>query len=381
MAGDGSIYRRDERTWVAQLSIGGRGRRRYVRRNVRTKAEAREALDELRTEHRAGVKRSRLTTGDYLERWVADVRNIRPSTRHGYSAAISYHLVPAIGHIRLFDLSPIDVEGMLTRLAPSMSPKMLANVHAVLRRALTHAARVGLVTRNVAGRDFVDAPSVRLGEPDALTHAELEALIDAARGDRLEALFVTAIGTGLRQGELLGLAWEDLDLDGGRLTVRHELARIDGRYVLADPKTDRSRRTVPLAPAVVQALRAHRDRMIGEGFIPTAPGPVFVNREGGALNGSWVTHHLYRLLERAGVRRIPFKNLRSTFASRLFDAGVPDRRVADLLGHTRVSTTQRHYISTVGASEVDAVEAVSALLSRESHESHATRGIAVGRGE
>lgn len=183
MGGDGSIYRRDERTWVAQLSIGSRVSRRYVRRNAPTRAAARAALEELKAEHRAGVHRSRITTGDYLERWVAEVRNIRPSTRRGYANAVAYHLNPAIGHVRLFDLSPLDVEGMLSRHSGTMSPKLLRNVHAVLRRALTHAVRSGLVTRNVASREYVDAPSVTVDEPEAFSTEEVRALLHALEGD------------------------------------------------------------------------------------------------------------------------------------------------------------------------------------------------------
>jgi len=384
MAGDGSIYRRDERTWVAQLSIGGRANRRFVRRNARTRPEARAALDDLKAEHRTGVRPTRLTVSDYLARWVADVRNIRPSTRHGYSSVIAHHLGPEIGGIRLSDLTALDVEGMLARLTPRMSAKHLRNVHAVLRRALTHAVRAGLVPRNVASREFVDAPAVTLDEPEALTADEVRRYLAAAAGDRLEALFVTAVGTGLRQGELLGLAWEDVDwgqaagatLSGepgsvgrpsgspgaGRLIVRYELARIDGAYRRVEPKTDRSRRTVPLAPVVAGALQAHRERLIAEGFVPTSTGPVFTSRTGGPLNGSWLTHHHYALLERAGIRRLPFKNLRTTYGSRLFEGGVSARRIADLMGHTREKTTQRHYIATAGASEVDAVDAIERLV-------------------
>lgn len=366
MSGDGSIYRRDDRTWVAQLSIGGRGSRKYVRRNARTKREAREALDELKAEHRAGVKRSRLTTGDFLEQWVRDVRTIRPATRQGYAAVIRTHLVPQIGHVRLYDLAPADVEALLTRLAPTMKPKTLRNLHAVLRRALTYAVRMGYVARNVAGRDYIDVPDAPPNEPEAFTREEVEALLATIRGERLEALFVTAVGTGLRQGELLGLSWQDIDLDGASVTVRYELARRDGGYVLTEPKTDRSRRTVPLAPEVVDALTAHRGRLILEGFTPVATGPVFVSPNGSPLNGSWLSHHFDRLTTAAGIRRLPFKNLRTTFGSRLFEAGVPSRRIADLMGHARERTTQRHYIDTSGAGTTEAVAAISGLLARES---------------
>ena len=118
---------------------------------------------------------------------------------------------------------------------------------------------------------------------------------------------------------------------------------------------------MPLAPAAVDALRRHRQRTMVEGFTPIATGPVFTNRSGGALSGSWVTHHLYALLERAGVRRAPFKILRATFSSRLFEAGVPDLEIAQLLGHTRTHTTRRHYIA-LGDRHASALEAIERMV-------------------
>jgi len=362
MAGEGSIYR-SGRWWIAQLSKGGRLTRSYERRKRLTRREAVAALEELKADRRGGVARIRQTTGDFLVGWVADVRNLRPSTRHGYATAIERHLVPTLGEIRLSELTPLDVERGLSRLAPGMSPKHLRNVHAVLRRALTGAVRGGLVPRNVAAADYVDTPRVPDREPDSLTGEEVRALLAAAAGEWLEAPIRLALGTGLRQGELLGLAWEDLDLVAGRIHVRRELVRRDGRYLRDELKTgSRSRRVLPLAPALVTALHEHRQRVIDAGLVPTATGPVFVTREGRPLNGSWCTHRLYGLLERAGVRRLPWKNLRTTFGSRLFEAGVPDRTIADWLGHRRTSTTHGHYIDTAGGAQERALEAVGGLI-------------------
>jgi integrase len=351
MNGEGSIYRRaSDGRWVAALSVGGREDRVIHRRYARTRAEARIRLDELRA---GETMTSTATVGDFLERWVSDARNIRPTTRSGYRAAITKHIDPTIGHLRLVDLTPLDVERMLADLQGSMSPKTLRNAHAVLRRGLGQAVRAGLIQRNVASREYVDAPKVTDSDPRVLTPDEERRLVAAAQGDRMEALIVTALGTGLRLGELLGLAWEDIE--PSRLRVRKELVYRDGRYHREDPKTPRSKRTVPLAPHVAAALAAHRDRLIAAGYVPTSTGPVFVNTTGGALSGSWVTHHFYDLLAAAKVNRLPFKNLRSTFSSRLYGAGVPDRTIADLMGHTKVRTTQKHYIATTPEQAIEAV--------------------------
>jgi len=400
---------------VAQLSIGPRSQRRFVRRTRATKRDALAALGELRT---AKQPPTRLTIGTYLTRWMADVRNLRPATRHAYANAIDYHLIPTIGEIRLSELSPIHVEHMLSLVGERVGPKTLRNIHAVLRRALAMAVRAGLLTRNVAAREFVDAPRVPAQEPRALSGDEVRRLLAACKGDRLEALFITAVATGLRQGELLGLAWEDLELEwaerkdagaetgipakdwpgviarrgsiprpsaikdprpdasgarqgrlaeregsgpenrglgntsgssilspSARVSVRRELVHLNGRYQRVELKTPQSRRAVPLTPSVAAALRAHRERVIAAGFVPTATGPVFTNQRGEPLSGSWLTHRFYRFCDQAGIRRLAFHRLRATYASRLAEAGVSETTVARLLGHARTYTTKQHYIA------------------------------------
>lgn len=385
--GTGSVYP-ERGQWVAQISVGPRGQRQKIRRTRRTRREAVQALAELRAE-RHPERPKRLTLSELLVGWVRDVRNLRPATRHAYANAIDYHLVPTLGHIRLADLSPLDVERALATIGERVGPKSLRNIHAVLRRALGQAVRAGLIDRNVASREFVDAPRVPSEEPRALSLDEVRRMLDALRGDRLEALYVLAVGTGLRQGELLGLAWEDVEVGepavsapsigeyrsrltddqelrrpfngsrslvvdrssrepgppSGMVSVRRELVRRDGRYYRDELKTRHSRRAVPLAPAVVDALRAHRERFIADGFVPTATSPIFTNLEGGPLNGGWLTHHFYRVLDRAGIRRLPFHNLRATYASRLAEAGVSDIEIARLLGHSRTHTARKHYIA------------------------------------
>lgn len=353
MSGEGSIYRRkSDGRWVATISRGPRGARQTRTVYRHTRAEAAEALAELRASH--GPLNSRtLTVGAFLERWVRDARDIRDTTRHGYRAVVSTHLAPALGPIRLVELSPLHVEAMLTGLSSRVAPKTARNVHVVLRRALGQAVRAGLLTRNVASREFVDAPKVTATEPDALTHAELDRIHAVLSGHPLEAHVTVALGTGLRQGEQLGLAWEDIT---DHVNVRKELARVNGRYERVEPKTDRSKRSIPLAPSVAAAIAAHRERLIAAGYVPTATGPVFVNTKGSALSGSWLTHAWYDLLELAGVKRRPWKVLRATFASRLHEQGVPERTIADLMGHSRTHTTQRHYISTGDADLTATVE-------------------------
>lgn len=369
--GTGSIFpATDRRTgqarWVAQVSIGGRRNRRVVQRWRHTEREARAALKELLAES-APSRDRRLTLSAFLDDWVVGVRNLRPRTRTEYANAVALHINPAIGHLRLATLAPSDVEAMIRILEPVLAPKSVRNVVGVLRRALTFALRDGLVTRNVAAREFIDPVRVPRAEPRVLSEPELRAVSAAAAGHWLEALVLTAAGSGLRQGELLGLTWADVELERGRLEVRRALRRVpgatrkSGRYVHDELKTARSRRTVPLAPSLVEALKKNKARLIAAGFVPIAAGPVFPSVRGRPLSAGWVSHQFAAICARAGVEGAPFKALRATFASRLHDAGLPERRIQDLLGHKPDSrVTQAHYI---GAGDWDAaVAAVSEVV-------------------
>jgi integrase len=272
-------------------------------RQVRTvyrhsRAEAVEALAELKASH-GPLNGRTLTVGAFLERWVRDARDIRPTTRHGYEAVIRTHLCPRLAPSDSLSYHPFTSRNAAVRNVGANGPKTARNAHVVLGVPSDKPSGQGLVNRNVASREYIDPPKVTVEEPDALTDAELARIRAVLPGHPLECHVAVALGTGLRQGEQLGLAWEDLDLDAGRLNVRRELAYEDGQYVRVDPKTPRSRRTVPLAPPIVALLRKHREQLVARGFVTTSTGPVFVSTTGTPLSGSWLTHRWYGLLEDA----------------------------------------------------------------------------------
>lgn len=355
MPGEGSVFRRaSDGAWLAQISRGPRGERKTWSRSASTKSEALRKLVALRTDLDTPppVKPTE-TVGAFLEQWVSDARNIRPNTRRGYAMIVRHHLVPTIGHIPLRGLTSEHVEKMLVVLTPTMSEKYLRNVHAALRRALKLAVRQQKIPVNVASSEFVDTPRVTLRDPEALTEAQLDALLAAVAREPHDALTVVLADCGLRMGEALGLTWGDIR--DGDVHVELELTRKAGEYVRDDPKTERSRRTVPLTPRAEQAITAHRERLMKAGKVPISTGPIFVNRKGEYLSGSTVTHWFYRMCERAGLDRRPPKILRATFSSRLHAAGVSDIVIADLMGHTKTRTTKRHYIVTTPDQARDAV--------------------------
>jgi integrase len=233
---------------------------------------------------------------------------------------------------------------MTTKRGP-LSPTSVRYARTVLRIALGQALKSGLVVRNVAA--LVDAPPKAEHEISPLTADQVATFLDAnaiARV-RLRALYITAIGTGLRQGELLGLRWSDVDLDSGMLSIRHTL-QIRTRE-LSEPKTDRARRTLRLASVVIEGLREHRTRQLSERLVAGSRwadlGYVFATRQGRPLMARNVLRDLHRHLEVAGLPRQRFHDLRHAYATLLLEDGEELGVISRTLGHSQIGTTADVY--------------------------------------
>jgi integrase len=232
-------------------------------------------------------------------------------------------------------------------------------VHAVLHRAFKQAVKLGMVPRNVC--DAVEAPRVARKEVQALTGEQVAKLFRAAGGDRMEALYVVAVASGLRMGELFGLDWPDVDLDGGALTVRRALSEVNGKLTLAEPKTNKSRRRVELPSIAVDALFEHRKRMVAEGN--HARGYVFCNHSGGPLRRSHFHSQYWKpLLKRAELPPAKFHNLRHTSATLLLGQGVHPKIVQERLGHSQISMTLDVYSHVLPTMQREAANKLDTML-------------------
>jgi len=187
---------------------------------------------------------------------------------------VRLHIRPVLGKVKLKNLTPAHVRGLYReKLDAGLSPRSVQYVHVTLHKALKQAIADGLIPRNAT--EAVKPPQVSREKMRPLTAEQVKVLFEAARGDRLEALYVLAVTTGLRQGELLGLKWDDIDLEVGTLQVRHTLTTAKGGPVLSAPKTKGSRRTVRLSQTALEALRSHPGASIGG----DRPGRQSVERE------------------------------------------------------------------------------------------------------
>ena len=370
-ANEGSISKRKDGRWQARVQLGYEaGRRRRKSFYGRTRREVQEKLARALRDLQQGVPvaaDARQTVEQYLRRWLAEtVRpTVRPRTCTTYEMWARVHLIPELGHIPLAQLSPQQVQAMLNgKVRSGLAPRSVHHLRAVLRAALNHAMRWGLVQRNVG--TLVDLPRVPRYEVQVMTPEQARGFLDAVRGDRLEALYTIALALGLRQGEALGLQWDDIDLHAGMLTVRHSLQRIGGHLQLVEPKTDRSRRTIPMPTAIVTAVRAHRTRQLEErlwaGSRWHESSYVFTTRIGTPLDGSNVTHRLQATLAAAGLPRQRFHDLRHACASLLMALGVPARVVMETLGHSQISLTMNTYSHVIPSLQRDAADRMQELL-------------------
>ncbi len=272
---------------------------------------------------------------------------MRPSTYERNQTLVRLHISPALGRLKLKGLTPAHVRWFYReKLDSGLSSGTMHKMHVVLHKALGQAVRDGLIPRNVT--EAVKVQQVRRKEITPLTAEETKRLIEAARGDRFEALYVLAVTTGMRQSELLALKWDDVDLESGVLRVRRTLTRLKGKVCLGEPKTPKSRRSVKLTAIAAEALRAHLSRQLEEidrtGSLYKDQGLAFATEAGTPVNPTNLRRRSFaKLLKRAKLPEIRFHDLRHTCATLLLSRNVNPKIVSEMLGHSSISITLDTY--------------------------------------
>ncbi|HYM16265.1 MAG TPA: site-specific integrase [Dehalococcoidia bacterium] len=365
--GEGSVYqRKQDGQWCAVIMLADGKRRTYVRR---TRKEAGGKLIEVLKKSREGLPLAdeRMTVGRYLAEWLPTIKqSVRPKTYARYDSYVNRHIVPMLGRVRLTQLTPQHVQRLYAdRHSSGLSPTTVHHIHACLHKALKQAVRWSLVGRNVT--DLVDVPRIARHEMATFTAEQARAFVAAVTGDRLEAVYVLALTTGMRQGELLALKWRDVDLDSGTVKVRGTLQQTPGGLVVAEPKTSGSRRQVSITAVAIAALRRHRTRQSEErlrlGSAWEDTGFLFTTPKGGPIDADNLRNRsFYPLLKNAGLPRLRFHDLRHTAASLMFSENIHPKIVSDMLGHSRVSTTLDLYSHAVPNIQQKATEALDRLL-------------------
>jgi integrase len=358
----GIRYRADKGLWVAEVRGGAGQKRRTV--YGKTKKEVQEELRKLQNDAAAGIgaEAATLTVGQWLVRWLAHVKpTVEPNTYDPYERHVRLHLEPHVGGIRLTKFGKAQMRGLYAALAEKgLSAAMQRKVGTTLTIALNQAVNDDLLPGNPAMK--VKKPKARKPEMQVLDPDQVAAFLDAARPDRLFALYLTALDSGARPGELFALTWADIDLDGGYMVINKSLEEISGSLRLKEVKTAKGRRRIDLSAATVAALAEHRRAMLAEGHIA---GSVFCNTVGGYLIQTDLRKRSFKpILRRAKLPDVRMYDLRHTCATLLLLADVPAKVVSERLGHASVTLTLDTYSHVLPTMQRRAADLLGQLLGR-----------------
>ena len=346
--GEGSIYYSNER-WVAQITLPN-GRKRS--KSNPNKSVVLDWLITQRSQLQSGlfVADDKVKVGEFLDRYIEDVasHSLRPRSLERNISLVNLHIKPEIGNIRLTALRPDQVQRMYSKkLREGLSARTVEYIHAVLHKALKQAVKWGMVIRNVT--DLVEKPKPKRKIFKTWNPDQVKQFLSAVEDHRFFRLYLLAIYTGMRQGELLGLHYEDIS--NCTIHVKRQVSAIPGQgLVITEPKTEKSRRPISISTEVAEAIGA------GEGLI-------FQTSSGRPVSPRNVLRHFKQVIAQEGLPDIRFHDLRHTHATLLFKAGVHPKIVQERLGHSQISLTLDTYSHVIPSMQEEAVEKLDELLS------------------
>jgi integrase len=383
----GHLTQRSPGSWTIWIDLGtdpGTKKRKQKTLTVKTasKREAQKELNRILHEMQTGmfVEPTKLTVGDYLQRWLNDAARATTSNKtfERYEQIVRVSLVPALGHIKLDKLTALQIQSFYRQSledgarkdgrAGGLSPTTVRQYHAVLRRALQQAVKWGFLVRNVA--DCVDVPHVEQNEQRALSIAEAKQLFDAleASGSWLHLPVVLAVASGFRRGEILGLTWADLDSTTGLLTVRRSLEVTNATGIaFKPPKTRKGARSITLPQFAVTALKKHKAQQ-SQARLALGPayqdqGLIFARDDGAPHNPDHLSsQYAHWLARRPELPRVRFHDLRHSNATILFQQGEHPKVVSERLGHASVKITMDVYSHVLPEMQVAAAGRLDAAF-------------------
>lgn len=373
----GQIIPRGERTWLVRIFLGRdsqSGKRRYHNKTIRgNKKDAQKYLNGKLREIDLGtfIEPSSVTVSEYLDQWLqaAAKPRVRERTYGWYVDLLKWYVRPALGDKKLSGVRPLDIQALYSSLQEKgLSAKTIRHVHTTLSTALTQAVRWRMLVQNPAL--MVKPPRQERKEMQALSPDEAAQFLKAALQDKWGLVFTLALTTGMRPEEYLGLQWKDVELEKGTVTVQRTLVwrRKGGGWYFSEPKTARSRRTIPLPASIVQGIREHR-RKQAEQRLKAGPeyqnnDLVFATAEGSPLMPrNLLSRHFKPILEQAKLpKTIRLYDLRHSCATLLLAAGENPKVVSERLGHSGVAMTLDVYSHVLPSMQQAAAEKLENIL-------------------
>ena len=389
---EGNIRLRADGRWEVRVTIGidfATGEPKRVSRYASTQEEAVKLLHELSFIRDTSPKNFQtITLGEWLDLCleVYMKNSLKQSTYLSYEGYIRIHLKPALGNIQLRDLSPRLLQQFYNYKAETegLAPKTIVNINLFLHKALSYAVAEGYIQSNPAAS--INLSRGNKPQIEILTRDEQLRLFQASYQHRYGVFIRLVLFTGLRLGELLGLRWEDLDVQSSMLHIRRTLNRLNKidrpaspgenttEIVIQTPKTQNSIRSIPLLPAVVQDLMnwrtVQKNDQIATGDRYQDSGMIVTNQSGGYIEPRTFKDYYNQILNIAGLRHLTFHALRHTFASRAMEQGMDVKTLSVLLGHYSVSFTLDTYAHVLNDHKVEGMALMEDLYTAESASVH-----------
>ena len=341
--------------WEGRVTVGyDPGTGRQIQRSVtgKTQKEALAKMQELTSTVSQGTYTppSNLTVGEWLDIWQREyLIGVKPRTVDSYQSTIKGHLRPNLGAIKLDSLAPHTIQAFYNSLSrpqkgkDPLSAKTIKNIHGVLHKALQQAVANGYIRTNPT--DACVLPKITKAEIKPMDEAQIAAFLRAIKGHRYEAIFTTALFSGVRESEVIGLQWPQVDLSKGTITVKHQLQKVrgsNGEYALAPTKNSKSR-TITVAPYVIDILKGVKRRQLENKLLHGAcwvdSGFVFTNELGQHLKHQTVYLDFKKVVTSIGCPETRFHDLRHSFAVMSIKSGDPIKTVQENLGHATAAFT------------------------------------------
>ena len=362
---EGNIRKRGQFCWEGSVMI--EGRRRYV--YGKSSQEVRKKIAALALQADLGlyVDESDMLLRDWLTQWIESYINVKESTFSRYMIDVEQHIAPALGNIPLCDLRTTHIQMFYNRMLKSgMSAKSLKNLHGVLHEALERAVMINLISKNVSNACVL--PRVKQAEMHPLTDEDVPRFLDAIRNDPFNDVFFVALFTGMRQGEILGLTWDNISFDQQTILISHQLQRVrkNREYHFTDVK-NRKTRIIQPAPEVMAVLKRIQNTQKALKDLPdedwrNESNLVFVNKKGRHLSCMTVYHHFKEIADSIGRPEMRFHDLRHSYATLSLLTGADIKTLSDQLGHATTAFTLDRYGHTTDRMRQDAADRMSAYI-------------------
>lgn len=357
----GHIRKRGEDSWELRWYVGRGpdGKKKYKTKTVRgRKSDAQKELNRILTETARGtyVEPTKMTVAEYVQRWLEDIRGtIKDRTHEWYATIMAKHVLPRIGHIALAKLTPLDVQDFYRQLLDAdVSPARVNACHRTLKCCLNQAVRWELIARNPAS--LAEPPRSPKRDIQTLTPDQIRRLLEVAQPTGRASLYMAAVTTGMREGELLALRWQDVDLEQCVISVTGTLDRSGNRDTT---KTDAGFRRIAIPRALAQAL----DNLPRKGEY------VWCTDEGKPLAHRNLHRQFKNLLKKAGLPDIRFHDLRHTHATLLLSRSTHPKVVQERLGHSTINVTMDVYSHVMPDIQREAADQIGDILAFKNPES------------